>query len=58
MKYYKVLKDHGDVVKNELLTEAELKKYTHNRAYLEAVEIKKSDTFKCFGCRFKCNKEK
>ena len=52
MKYYKVLKDHCDVVENELLTEEELKKYEHNKKYLKMVEIKKTDTFKSFGCRF------
>ena len=52
MKYYKVLKDHCDVVENELLTKEELKKYTHNKKYLKIVEVKKTNTFKSFGCRF------
>lgn len=52
MKYYKVLKDNCDVVKDELLTEKELKKFEYNKMYLEIVEIKKSNTFKSFGCRF------
>lgn len=52
MKYYKVLKDHCDVVENELLTEKELKKYEYNKKYLEIVEVKKSNTYKFFGIRF------
>ena len=58
MKYYKVLKDNCDVVKDELLTEKELKKYEYNKKYLEIVEIKKSNTYKFFGIRFEMKDEK
>ena len=58
MRYYKVLKNHCDVVENELLTEEELKKYEYNKKYLEIVEIKKSNTYKFFGIRFEMKNKK
>ena len=58
MRYYKVLKNHCDVVENELLTEEELKKYEYNKKYLEIVEVKKSNTYKIFGIRFEKSLDK
>lgn len=67
MKYYKVKENNqywdrktgihiGYVVKDELFTEREMKKsgypFTKN---FEPVEIKKTDTYWFFGCRFQCH---
>lgn len=68
MKYYKVQKDNGYwdmktgeylgyVCENELLTEADMKKkgYPITKNF-KPVEIKKTDTYKAFGCRWECHK--
>lgn len=60
MRYYKVKKDydqHGRkdgsiLVKNELYTETEKARYGIPDKAVDAVEIKKSETYWCFGARF------
>ena len=63
MKYYKVQEEKnywdkkgnylGFTVKDELITEAEMKKrnFPITKNFLP-VEIKKTNTYKSFGCRF------
>lgn len=40
------------LVKNELYTEAEIKRYKINLNALVQVEISRKDTYRSFGCRF------
>lgn len=64
MIYYKVLKDHYSgkhhFIENELITRAELARkykevipawYIHRKIF-EIVEIKQTETYFSFGCRF------
>ena len=65
MKYYKALEDrdyfkHNGIdatIKGELITETEMKKRgLPLSSNFVPVEIKKTDTYKAFGCRWECHK--
>ena len=59
MKYYRVKKEYHDkivkgvyLVKNELFTEREKNLYRVMDYCVEEVEVKKTETYFCFGARF------
>lgn len=45
------------LVANELYTKKEFEKIANYHGYFEKVEIKKTNTYFCFGCRFECRGE-
>ena len=59
MKYYRAKKNYSnkidEIIKNELVTEAEMKNLFYknfNKNLFEIVEVKKNNTYKFFGARF------